>query len=109
MAINQLEPEDNYKYLSFYAEIYDEMKVYSHICETFPLCPIDSEIITKHSKYIQDIDEIVSYSFKKEEIGNNISPISKTQHLFIFKCDKGYIFDKCIINFFSYNNNTKII
>ena len=43
MAINQLEPEDNYKYLSFYAEIDKEMKVYL--------------IYVRHSLYVQLIQK----------------------------------------------------
>ena len=108
MVINQLEPEDNYKYLSFYADIIGEGKIYSHICETFPLCQIDSDVITKHSKSLQDFDGMFSYSFKKEEIGNNISPISKTQHLFFVLCEEDSLYGQCMIRFFSYSNNSKI-
>ena len=76
LILNQLEPEDNYKYLSFFAFCENKIKVLSYICDTYPLCPINSETI-KNSKSILKLHDTYSYSFAKEEIGENISPISK--------------------------------
>ena len=107
MALNQLETEDNYRYLSFYGYAQGNIKLYSHICEAYPLCQINSEII-KQSKSIQNLDKSFTYSFKKEEIGNNTSPISKIQHLLFLICEEPLYDHVCNINFFSYNNNTKM-
>ena len=109
LILNQLEPEDNYKYLSFFAFCQTKIKVLSHICDTYPLCPINSETV-KNSKSIREFYDTYSYSFTKEEIGQNISPISKKQHFYIIICEEGDYYDNnkvCNIDFSSYNNNTK--
>ena len=112
LALNQLEPEDNYKYLSFFAFSETKIKLLSYICDSYPLCPINSEAIKK-AKSIHKIFMSYSYSITKEEIGKNISPISKRQNIFLIKCEKGSRIIRqekefCRIELFSYNNNTKI-
>ena len=112
LVLNQLEPEDNYKYLSFFAFCESKIKLFSYICDTYPLCPINENSI-KNAKPIHKIVNSYSFSITKEEIGNNISPISKRQNIFFIKCEKGTKYygeekDYCRVGFFSYNNNSKI-
>ena len=106
LALNQLEPEDNYKYLSFFLLSQDKIKLLSYICDTYPLCPINSDAI-QESKPIRKFLESYSYSFSKDELGKNITPISKRQHIFLIICEKGTK-NICHLSFLSYNNNTKI-
>ena len=107
MVINQLEPEDNYIYLSFYGYAQGDVKLYSYVCETYPLCQINPEIVNQ-STPIKKFDKSFSYSFTKEEIGKNVSSISKIQHLLFIICEKALYDNVCDIDFFSYSNITKM-
>ena len=81
-SLNQIGPENNYNYLSFFIFYQVKIKLLSYICDTYPLCLINSDIIHK-SKQIKKIFYSYSYSFTREEIGKIISPIIKRQHFFI--------------------------
>ena len=113
LVLDQLEPEDDYKYLSLMAlSNYGDIKLYLYKCTNYPLCTIDSKAI-EDSILIHHFYNLYTYSITKKEIGENITVISKTQHYFLLTCEDGFqetedSQETCAASYVSYTNKDKI-
>ena len=113
LVLDQLEPGDDYKYLSILAlSSVGNIKLYLYKCTNFPLCKVDEEAI-EDSILIHHFYNLYPYSITKDEIGENITAISKTQHYFLLTCEEGFQEDEnskewCMASYVSYTNKDKI-
>ena len=113
LVLDQWEPLNDYKYLSILASSsVGNIKLYLYKCTNFPLCTIDDKAI-EDSILIHHFYNIYSYSITKDEIGQNITVISKTQHYFLLTCEEGFEEDEnskewCSTSYISYSNKDKI-
>ena len=113
LVLDQLEPGDEYKYLSILAlSSVGNIKLYLYKCTNFPLCKVDEKAI-EDSILIHHFYNLYPYSITKDEIGENITVISKTQHYFLLTCEEGFQEDEnskewCMASYVSYTNKDKI-
>ena len=83
-----MKPEEDFNYLTYEViPFLGNIDVSIYECDTYPLCHINNEIIKKSKK----IEEYKNYyhTYKKEEWGEDITPISKKQNMLLITCKNG--------------------
>jgi len=102
--------EENYNFLAFSIFSSEEKsKAYIINCDNYPLCPMKEEI--QKGNYIQIQRQLSNfyYSFSKEEIDSNISPINKVKKVLVFTCNETGYNDYCDIYVNIYTDKTIIM
>ena len=97
IGIIPMKPDDNFNFLTYNIIANDKrINLYMHTCNTYPLCSTDpKKVINK--KYIRNYGA-ASFTYTKEELSKNISPISKNQEIILIECENDKINNNdCII------------
>ena len=102
--------EDDFNFITFHIH-QDEgtIKAYIQNCEDYPFCIIEKNI-TDENMFSDVHLSTITYSFHKDELSSNISPIDKKRKMLVITCiDTNYGKCKVYINIYTDKTKTKII